>query len=495
MAELKPTRLINFNYVLTAGESFSDFQNEALSSMNWHGLLLPTCQIEPEHMSLVCRISNKISLSELGRTEKLDIGFMVTLINHCGELWAAVDNSQLVADNILFDPDSIFFPPDKLDACEAGFIYLPVWQEQNDNSHACALATGGRLGLVELFLQQNQQLNENQKIELINAAAESMAGLVECVNKLSYTATAPSDLATPQPYFNDVAKTYTAAPSNQAASPPLNGNTIIPAYIKAGQASTKGRFDAFSNHNYAENTGTNIRNRNSNRYLALLIQAVYLVVCLTLPFWLPDSHRKPSFIAISIEWLVLLCLDLKLFVFSRRGLFKRKPINRKTSTSFNTDRAANAPEIRQPPPTANFLQFSAMPSDKEETVKAVDNSLLFSETIIDKQAAVPNNPAFISRSIPGSSNERRSDRIYILRNNFVLGTDPIKADCLLPNHGHRPRSVARIKNNAGTYYIEPLVRDSVSLNGKKLKPYTDCPLPNTATIRLNNTAYYFCCNS
>ncbi len=495
MAELKPTRLINFNYVLTAGESFSDFQNEALQSMNWHGLLLPTCHTEPDHLSLVCQISNKISLSELVRSEKLDIGFMINLINHCGELWLAVDSSQLVADNILFDPDSIFFPQDKIDACEAGFIYLPVWQEQNDNSHACALATGGRLGLVELFLQQNQQLNENQKIELINAAAESMVGLVECVNKLFSTVTTLSNSATPQPHFNDAGRTCAAAPSNRAASPPLNENIIVPAYIKAEQTSTKGRFDAFSERNYTVNAAPKIRSGNRNRYLALIIQAVYLVICLTLPFWLPDSHRKPSFIAIGIEWLVLLCLDLKLLVFSRRGLFKRKPINRKTSTSFNTDRAANAPEIRQPPPAANFLQFSAMPSDREETVKAVDKSLLFSEAIIDKQAAVPNNPAFISRSIPGSSDERRSDRIYILRNNFVFGTDPIKADCLLPNHGHRPRSVARIKNNAGTYYIEPLVREGVSLNGKKLKPYTDCPLPNTATIRLNNTAYYFCCNS
>lgn len=530
MAALEPRKLVRFHYLLTQEEEYSAFQAEALKAMRWEGLLLPEpLQKEKPCRTLVAEESGLMALTTWLETQELDTiqleSFLEALFNHLWALWHAVEQTHLLGDNLCLEPESLLLPiettPESLRPELIKIFYLPVWRATRlsstgiqevcaaEESHAQGSAESGRLGLLELYLktERGSHLTEARKTALIHAASRGMESWEQVWHKRAESL--PTEEKRPvkaSKESNRIGGVFSTAAADSYGG---EVHPLLPPEL-LGKAE---RMERDSTRGYPSLVSADRRNRQAEKgdgglkgfrmeKLADpgLLSAVFATQALFYITWIFLRSRYSFFqttgslLTMSAIGLVLiLCDSLLLYhLISYRRKVKEKALRGRDLSPYEKKLSGSFRPIQQSPLEKSRKDYYTRYSEAEP--KGKEMPALFSAPGDGRGAGRntgrPALRAYISQCVPGSPDEEKSDRTYLMHTPFVIGTDPLTSDFLLP--GKPGRGVAAtIEEENGLYQLTAGESCRITINGKVLSPHKRCTLPERSTLRIGEKVYYF----
>ncbi len=98
---------------------------------------------------------------------------------------------------------------------------------------------------------------------------------------------------------------------------------------------------------------------------------------------------------------------------------------------------------------------------------------------------------FLSEGEPGTPEETKGIRAYILTSDFVIGRDPDLADLVLPD-AEVGRAHARITQYNGSFFLTDLGSvNGTRLNGRRLDKHVQQPLPDRCRLDIAGRLFHF----
>lgn len=463
MASLQPKLRKEFNYIPAQGEYYSRCQAQILRYLNWEGIILPQHTMRRGKSLLYANINNLYSLKERLLCAANPLLFLQQLIQHCNFLWENVELTQLWGNNLFFDPEHIFFSDLQARAEEAQFLYLPLFQGKHPEEMTQPFGImyeSGILGFVELLLQYaDLDLNAQEKL-VEKATTEGIGGIYIwskenlSTSKDTFTTSNKSEenppiiRNNPLPLSSEKVEAWTNfCEENKAEHMRVGEEKILPTVIKSDQVKCMQKV---------------IRLSKIQKRLPLL-QLLHILVLGFIYLKLGEKILNPLFILLFS--ILYISNDLQIYLIQKSTNLDVK-VNRKDQYKVFKKNEENALRNQIHPQIQNF--------NRQSVGEIVDTDQL----------------AFLSTSIPGSEGERSEERAYILKNEYILGTDPRRVDYLLPGKC-KVEPTAKIQYENHNYYLIAYNQDKVTLNGRKLKPFERYPLPKNSTLRFNKKAYYF----
>lgn len=492
MAELQPRRIARFYYILQCNEQYSPFQAEAFTSLHWEGLILPERGSQSASSQILrAEVENAISLSTLLQTRP-DPQFIYALLKHLIALQEQIRRTHLMAQNLCIEPDAILFPlphseakTETIRAEEALLFYLPIWKESQetwepplqdpDSLHAYTGAESARLGLLEKIWSCLKVENQPEAVQKqgIQAASQSLVALCNWMQSLM-----PSPVSTTQDSLENLqAPTGITTNLAEQAEPTATVPILPPELRDLVQERSRRRRseEALATVSCTQNVSQVQRKQLRFLHICVFIaQILFLISAYMLHQQFVTFQKKGWRGFFLLFFLLSLILDLRIW--------------HTHSKQEQTQNQRNSEEFRR-------MKHSV----KEEMNPAMLGPMEQASLAASPQFQIPNhnpfnrryaNPAYISKALPGSRTEMRSDRTYLINPDFHIGSNPINCDLIL-EEPYRPRPVAKIQKNESGYTLQKLDDLCIRINGQALQTQDPTPLPDQATLTFGQKSYYF----